>query len=71
MATEISEVFHMALLCVCVCVCVCVCARVVMCSVEINEDRPNENRGYLFRACYNKEGSHHRLHLTETLGGSW
>ena len=29
------------------------------------------NRGYLFRACYNKEDSHHHLHLTEGLRGSW
>lgn len=32
-------------------------------SVEINEDCPNENRGYLFRAYYTKGVNHHRLLL--------
>lgn len=29
--------------------------------VEINTDKPNENRGYLFRACNKKGISHHHI----------
>lgn len=32
----------------------------------INENNPNANRGYLFRACYNKEASTQHLGLVET-----
>lgn len=40
MAAWISSVLHMALLFVCVCMCV----PLVICSVEINEGHPNENK---------------------------
>ena len=30
--------------------------------MEINEDQPNEkSKGYLFRACFSKEGRHYHL----------
>ena len=46
MATEVSRVLHMAMLCVCVRACVCarVCVHVVICSVEINEDDPKHKK---------------------------
>ena len=44
MATEVSRVLHMAVLCVCVCVYV----HVVICSIEINEDEPKDKKQRLF-----------------------
>ena len=46
MATEVSRVLHMVVLCVCVCVCVYV--HVVICSIEINEVEPKDKKQRLF-----------------------
>ena len=44
MATEVSRVLHMVVLCVCVCVYV----HVVICSIEINEVEPKDKKQRLF-----------------------
>lgn len=31
------------------------CGLLLLFPAEINEDQPNENKGYLFRACYARE----------------